>query len=53
MLISKIHRPTLRALAYAKLMRSDTLEALSVNVDPAETKALQEEWDPARHRPYR
>lgn len=43
-LISKIHRPTLRALAYAKLMRSNTLEALSVNVDQAETKALQEEW---------
>ncbi|MFI6942485.1 APC family permease [Streptomyces sp. NPDC050418] len=44
-LVSKIHRPTLRALAYAKLMRSDTLEALSVNVDPAETKALKEEWE--------
>ncbi|MFF2848517.1 APC family permease [Streptomyces sp. NPDC058001] len=44
-LVSKIHRPTLRALAYAKLMRSDTLEALSVNVDPADTKALKEEWD--------
>lgn len=44
-LVSKIHRPTLRALAYAKLMRSDTLEALSVNVDPAETKALREEWE--------
>lgn len=44
-LISKIHRPTLRALAYAKLMRSDTLEALTVNVDPAETKALREEWE--------
>ncbi|WP_221349152.1 APC family permease [Streptomyces beigongshangae] len=44
-LISKIHRPTLRALAYAKLMRSDTLEALSVNVDPAETKALRDEWE--------
>ncbi|GGX71017.1 APC family permease [Streptomyces minutiscleroticus] len=43
-LVSKLHRPTLRALAYAKLMRSDSLEALSVNVDPAETKALQEEW---------
>ena len=43
-LISRIHRPTLRALAYAKLMRSHTLEALSVNVDPVETKALQEEW---------
>lgn len=44
-LISKIHRPALRALAYAKLMRSDSLEALSVNVDPAETKALREEWE--------
>ena len=44
-LVSKIHKPTLRALAYAKLMRSDTLEALSINVDPAETKALQDEWE--------
>lgn len=26
-------------------MRSDTLEALSVNVDPAETKALRDEWE--------
>ncbi|MFG2652294.1 APC family permease [Streptomyces sp. NPDC048436] len=44
-LVSKIHRPTLRALAYAKLMRSDTLEALSINVDPVETKALKVEWE--------
>ncbi|MBD9732353.1 APC family permease [Streptomyces sp. H28] len=44
-LISKIHRPALRALAYAKLMRSDSLEALSVNVDAAETKALRDEWE--------
>ncbi|MEV5232599.1 APC family permease [Streptomyces sp. R02] len=44
-LISKVHRPTLRALAYAKLLRSDTLEALSVNVDADETKALREEWE--------
>ncbi|GHH26606.1 APC family permease [Streptomyces lanatus] len=44
-LVSKIHRPALRALAYAKLLRSDTLEALSVNVDPVETKALREEWE--------
>ncbi|MFD7548014.1 APC family permease [Streptomyces sp. NPDC059578] len=44
-LVSKLHRPTLRALSYAKLMRSDTLEALSVNVDPTETKALKDEWD--------
>ncbi|MEV2251924.1 APC family permease [Streptomyces sp. NPDC050147] len=44
-LVSKIHRPTLRALAYAKLMRSHNLEALSINVDPAETKVLKEEWE--------
>ncbi|AVZ75781.1 DNA-binding protein [Streptomyces lunaelactis] len=44
-LVSKIHKPTLRALAYAKLMRSDKLEAVSINVDPAETKALKEEWE--------
>ncbi|MEV4331105.1 APC family permease [Streptomyces sp. NPDC049597] len=44
-LVSKVHRPTLRAVAYAKLMRSDKLEALSINVDPAETKALQAEWE--------
>ncbi|GAA0634368.1 APC family permease [Streptomyces thermocarboxydovorans] len=44
-LVSKIHRPALRALAYAKLMRSDSLEALTVNVDPDETKELREEWE--------
>ena len=44
-LVSKIHKPTLRALAYAKLMRSDVLEALSVNVDPEETRVLREEWN--------
>ncbi len=44
-LVSKIHRPTLRALSYAQLMRTDSLEALSVNVDPQETRALKAEWD--------
>lgn len=44
-LVSKVHKPTLRALNYAKLMRSDTLEAVSVDVDPADTKALKEEWE--------
>lgn len=44
-LVSKLHRPTLRALAYAKLIRSDHLEALSISVDPAETKALKEDWE--------
>ncbi|KPC59427.1 APC family permease [Streptomyces chattanoogensis] len=44
-LVSKVHKPTLRALNYAKLMRSDTLEAVSVDVDQADTKALREEWE--------
>ncbi|NEC50186.1 APC family permease [Actinospica acidiphila] len=44
-LVSKVHRPALRALGYAKLLRSDTLEALSVNVDAEETRALREEWE--------
>ncbi|MCP3759093.1 APC family permease [Streptomyces sp. TBY4] len=44
-LVSKVHKPTLRALAFAKLTRSDRLEALSISVDPIETKALREEWE--------
>ncbi|MET9439065.1 APC family permease [Streptomyces sp. NPDC006551] len=44
-LVSKLHKPTLRALAYAKLLHAHELEALSVNVDPAETKALKAEWE--------
>ncbi|WP_326700362.1 APC family permease [Streptomyces sp. NBC_01754] len=44
-LVSKLHRPTLRALAYAKLVRSDHLEALSISVDAAETKSLREDWE--------
>ncbi|WP_070197079.1 APC family permease, partial [Streptomyces oceani] len=44
-LVSRIHKPTLRALAYARLMRSDTLEALTVSVDPEETLRLRAEWE--------
>ncbi|MCT2590667.1 APC family permease [Streptomyces sp. N2-109] len=44
-LVSKIHKPTLRALAYARLMRSDSLEAVTISVDPSETKELRAEWD--------
>ncbi|NAS21623.1 amino acid permease [Herbidospora sp. NEAU-GS84] len=44
-LVSKIHKPTLRALAYARATRPSTLEAVSVGVDPAESQRLQEEWD--------
>ncbi|GAA2625936.1 APC family permease [Streptomyces axinellae] len=44
-LVSKMHKPTLRALRYARLMRSDTLEAVTVNVDQAETDQLRREWE--------
>ncbi|MGW5776566.1 APC family permease [Streptomyces sp. NPDC003863] len=44
-LVSKLHKPTLRALAYAKLLHANELEALTVNVDAAETRALKEEWE--------
>jgi len=44
-LVSKIHKPTLRAIAYARATRPSLLEAITVNVDPEETKSLQDEWD--------
>jgi len=44
-LVSKLHKPALRALAYAQLSRAHILEAVTVNVDPADTAALRKEWD--------
>jgi hypothetical protein len=44
-LVSKVHKPTLRALAYARATRPSTLVALTVQVDENETRALQEEWE--------
>ncbi|MGO9158150.1 APC family permease [Mycobacterium sp.] len=44
-LVSKLHLPTLRALAYARATRPDTLEALTVSVDDAETRALVHKWE--------
>jgi amino acid transporter len=44
-LVSKIHQPTLRALAYAKASRPFSLEAVTVAVDDSEVAALQQEWD--------
>jgi amino acid transporter len=43
-LVSKLHLPTLRALAYAKATRPDVLEAVTVNVDDADTRQLTREW---------
>lgn len=44
-LVSKIHKPTLRALSYARGSRPAVLEAITVNVDPADTAALMAEWE--------
>ena len=44
-LVSKLHRPTLRALAYARATRPARLQAVTVDVDAAETRRLRQEWD--------
>ncbi|WP_433168828.1 APC family permease [Kribbella sp. CA-247076] len=44
-LVSKLHKPTLRALAFAKAARPYMLEAVTVDVDREESEALQAEWD--------
>jgi hypothetical protein len=47
-LVSKLHLPALRALAYAKATGPSTLEALTVAVDDDEVAALKREWDERR-----
>jgi hypothetical protein len=44
-LVSKVHMPTLRAVAYAQATRPDTLTAITVNVDDKDTRAIQQEWE--------
>jgi amino acid transporter len=46
-LVSKLHLPTLRALAYARATQPSHLEAVTVSVDEAETARLRDEWDKA------
>jgi amino acid transporter len=43
-LVSKLHKPTLRALAFARATRPDTLTALTVNVDDDDTRNLLADW---------
>ncbi|TCJ30853.1 APC family permease [Nocardioides jejuensis] len=60
-LVSKLHKPTLRALAFAKATRPNTLEAIFVDIDDDTTKRLLDQWDergidvPLKvlHSPYR
>lgn len=44
-LVSKLHKPAMRALAYARATRPTFLEALTVDVDPEDTAALRADWN--------
>jgi hypothetical protein len=44
-LVSKLHKPTLRALAFAKATRPNVLEGVYVASDPQSTDKLLHEWD--------
>ncbi|WP_372730106.1 APC family permease, partial [Nocardioides sp.] len=60
-LVSKLHKPTLRALAFAKATRPNVLEGVYVAADAGATDRLLEEWDERNlgvplkvlHSPYR
>ncbi len=43
-LVSRLHRPAMHALALARGMRPDVISAVTLAVDPDETKRLSEEW---------
>ncbi len=49
-LVSTVHKPTLRAVAYARATRPDVLEAVTVNVDDADTRKVVADWE-ARQLP--
>lgn len=44
-LISKVHKPAMRALSYARATRPSVLEAVTVSVDADETARLVEHWE--------
>jgi amino acid transporter len=44
-LVSKVHKPTLRTVAYARASRPSTLEAVTVDVDDDTTQQLLVSWD--------
>jgi amino acid transporter len=46
-LVSKLHLPTLRAVAYARATQPSQLEAVTVSVDPNDAARLREEWERA------
>jgi amino acid transporter len=44
-LVSRLHKPALRALAYARATRPDTLTALTVATTEEELRDLQTQWE--------
>ena len=44
-LISRLHKPAMQALAFARASRFNTLEAVTVELEPEKTAQLLEEWD--------
>jgi amino acid transporter len=44
-LVAQVHKPTMRALAYAKASRPNVLEAVLVSTDPVERDRIVDEWD--------
>jgi amino acid transporter len=47
-LVSKLHLPALRALAYARATKPSHIEAVTVSVDEDETDRLRQEWERAQ-----
>nr|WP_221209164.1 APC family permease [Nocardioides albus] len=60
-LVSKLHKPTLRALAFAQASRPNALEAVTVSTTDSDTAELLKQWDERNlpmplkvlHSPYR
>jgi amino acid transporter len=44
-LLSRIHKPALRAIAFARATRPTTIEAITVAVNPEAVERLLREWD--------
>ncbi len=44
MLVGKLQKPVLKALDYAIAARHDSVEAVHVSIDEAETQKLQQQW---------
>ncbi|MFD1858724.1 APC family permease [Aeromicrobium camelliae] len=47
-LVSKVHKPTMRAIAYARAAQPSRLEAVTVELDAEETAEVLRQWDEHR-----